>query len=225
MKEKLEHMLEDIKKDLIFMANEVEDAMYNALKALEKQDGDLAKSVTKSDKKINLREVEIERMILSLMALQQPVAMDLRFMVVALKMNNDLERIGDHSKGIAKIAARVTGEPYMKAAEEIPVLGKMCRTMLRDAVQAFINQNTELAIEVRKRDNEIDDLHDKIYAGIIKTITEEKINILQGVELINVCRHLERVADLSKNLAEDVVFMKEAKIIRYGVEKNENKEN
>lgn len=222
MKEKLEHMLEDIKKDLIFMANEVEDAMYNALKSLEKQDKELALEIIKADKKINLREVEIEKMILSLMALQQPVAVDLRFMVVALKMNNDLERIGDHSKGIAKIANKLSGEPYIKAAEEIPTLGKMARSMLRDAVQAFINQNTELAIEVRKRDDEVDDLYDKIYDNIVKTLTDNKKNIHQGVELINVCRHLERVADLAKNLAEDVVFMKEARIIRYGGEKNDN---
>ncbi|NLT51268.1 MAG: phosphate signaling complex protein PhoU [Ignavibacteria bacterium] len=220
MKEKLEHMLEDIKKDIIFMANEVEDAMYNALKALEKQDKSLAEKVSKSDKKINYREVEIEKMILSLMALQQPVAVDLRFMVVALKMNNDLERIGDHSKGIAKVAAKLTGEPYIKSFEKIPALGKLTRNMLRDAVQAFININTELALEVRKRDKEVDVLFSEIYNSVLNEMTETKNNIHQGVELISVCRHLERISDLSKNLSEDVVFMKEAKIIRYGIEKN-----
>lgn len=224
MKDKFEHMLDEIKKDLVFLANEVEDAFYRSVKALENQDKEVAQEIIKADKNINLREVEIEKSILSLMALQQPVAIDLRFMVVALKMNNDLERIGDHSKSIAKTVKRISHEPYMKPVTEIPALGKIVKNMLGDSVLAFINLNADLAIEVRQRDKEVDKLCDKIYDEVLEIIKTETQYITQGIEIINVLKHLERVADLSKNLAEDVVFMKEAKIIRYGLDKKNKSE-
>ncbi|OPX31208.1 phosphate transport system regulatory protein PhoU [candidate division KSB1 bacterium 4484_188] len=166
MKEKMTQKIENIKKDLIFMANEVEDAIYKALKALEKQDRKAAEEIIEADKKIDMQEVNIEDQILSLLALQQPVAIDLRFLVGALKMNNDLERIGDHAVNIAKTLIKLAGRPYLKPLEDIPQMGKIARTMLHDAVHAFI---------------------------------------------------LERVADLATNLGEDVVFMKEARIIRHGL--------
>lgn len=217
MSEKMNEMLININKELIYLANEVEDAIYRSIKALEKQDKELALEVKKADKKINYREVEIEKMILEMLALQQPVAVDLRFIVVALKMNNDLERIGDHAKSIAKTAIKICGEPYIKPLENIPALAKICRAMLHDAVQAFINQNTELARDVMDRDPEADELYDKIYNQVLESIKGQPEKAMQGFELINVAQHLERIADLATNLGEDVVFMKEAKIIRYGL--------
>lgn len=222
MSEKFLQMLEDIKKDLIFMANEVEDSLYKALKALENQDVQLAKEVSKADKKINYQEVEIENKILNLMALQQPVATDLRFLISAIKMNNDLERIGDHTKNIAKSAKKIADKPYMPAVEGVIKLGKLCRHILKDAVQAFINQNSELALELRERDKEIDQLYKKIYGDILIAIEDKHHDTLQGVELINVSKHIERIADLSKNLAEELIFMKDARIIKYGVDKKKS---
>ena len=222
MREQLKNMLTNIKSDIIFMANEVENALHLALKALEQQDKDLAKTVSKGDKKINLTEVKIEQNIMSLMALQQPVAVDLRFMLVALKMNNDLERIGDHAKSIAKIAKHLVGEPYIKSATKIPEFGKECKNMLHDAVQAFINLDTELAVEIKKRDKMIDKKFGEIYEDIITEISTDKNNIRQAIELVSVLRNLERVADLAANFGEDVVFMKDAKIIRYGVDKKQD---
>lgn len=218
MSEKLNEQIESINKDIIFLANEVEDAIYRAVKSLENQDKEMAAEVKLADKKINLREVEIEKQILSLLALQQPVAMDLRFIVVALKMNNDLERIGDHAKSIAKITLKLCGEPYMDAVKKIPAFAKICRNMLHDAVQSFINQNTELARDVLERDNEADMIYDEIYESVLETLKVETTKITQGFEIINVAKHLERIADLATNIGEDVVFMKEAKIIRYGLE-------
>lgn len=221
MSEKFIQMLEGIKKDLIFMANEVEDLFYKSLKAFETQDVQLAKEVSKADKKINYQEVEIENQILNLMALQQPVAMDLRFMVSALKMNNDLERIGDHAKSIAKSAKKISDKPHLPSSTDIVVLGKLCRSILKDAVQAFINQNTDLAEEISARDKEIDKLNKKLYSEVLVAIEENSDFTLQGVELINVSKHIERIADLSKNLAEEVIFMKDARVIRYGVDKKQ----
>lgn len=218
MSEKLNLQIENINKDLIFLANEVEDAIYRAVKALETQNKDLAEEVKLADKKINIREVEIEKQILSLLALQQPVAVDLRFIVVALKMNNDLERIGDHAKSIAKVAVKLCSEPYIDAVKKIPSLAKICRNMLHDSVQSFINQNTLLARDVLERDVEADQIYDNIYISIIEILKEQPEKVQQGFELINVAKHLERIADLATNIGEDVVFMKEAKIIRYGLE-------
>jgi len=216
MKEKLSHLIEDIKKELIFMANEVEDMLYQTLKALEKQDKKLAETVLKMDEKVDLQEVQIEEKILSLLALQQPVAVDLRFIVGALKMNNDLERIGDHACNIAQTAIRLADQPYLKPLQDIPQMGKIAREMLHDAVHAFINQNPEMAREVCIRDNDVDKLHFKVIDDIIKVLHDKMDKVSQGVELISISRDLERVADLSTNLGEEVVFMKEARIIRHG---------
>ncbi|MFZ0389144.1 MAG: phosphate signaling complex protein PhoU, partial [Calditrichia bacterium] len=162
MKEKMNQMLESIKKDLIFMANDVEDAIYKSLKALENQDKKMAAEVIDRDKQIDIQEVQIEDQILSMMALQQPVAVDLRFIVGALKMNNDLERIGDHAVNIARTARQLVGEPFIKPLEDIPQMGKLVRNMMHDAVHAFIHKNTDLARDVCMRDDEVDALFLKI---------------------------------------------------------------
>ncbi len=216
MTEKMSQMLANIKKDLIFMANQVEDAIYKSMRALEKQDTQLAEEVIKHDKEIDQQEVGIEEQILSLLVLQQPVAVDLRFIVGALKMNNDLERIGDHAVNIAKTAIGLAGEPYIKPLEDIPTMGKITRTMLHDAVHAFINQNTEMARDVCMRDDEVDKLYYRVRDHIIELLKNKKQDKLeQGIDLISIARNIERVADLATNLGEDVVFMKEARIIRH----------
>ncbi|MBU1099203.1 MAG: phosphate signaling complex protein PhoU [Bacteroidetes bacterium] len=217
MNNKFAAQLEDVKKDLIFLANQVEDALYRALKALEKQDKEEAKEIVAADININMAEVAIEKKIFSLLALQQPVAIDLRFIVAALRMNNDLERIGDHAKNIAKVARKLSGEPFLEAIEDVPQFGRDCRTIFRDAVQAFINLNTDQAAEIRERDELIDKEMKRITKKIISNIKDSPAKIEQGMELINVVKHLERIADLAVNLGEDVIFMKDAKIIRYGL--------
>lgn len=215
MKEKMTNLIEEIKKDLIFMANEVEDMLYQALKALEKQKKKLAESVIKMDDKVDEQEVQIEKKILSLLALQQPVAVDLRFIVSALKMNNDLERIGDHACNIAHTTIKLADQPYLKPLTDIPIMGKIVRGMLHEAVHAFINQNPDMARDVCARDNDVDKLYYKVVDDVIKVLHDKKDKVTQGVELIAIARDLERIADLSTNLGEDVVFMKEARIIRH----------
>ncbi len=217
MKEKLAQMLENIKKDLIFLAHEVEDSIFKALKALEKQDKKLAKEVFELNEKIDMQEVKIEDQILSLLVLQQPVAVDLRFIVGALKMNNDLERIGDHAVNIANIALRLVGESYIKPLKDIPQMGKIARNMLHDAVHAFINQNAELAREVCARDDEVDELYVRVRQDVMEILKKKKDKYEQGFDLISVAHELERVADLTTNLGEEVVFMREATIIRHGL--------
>ncbi len=219
MNERMVEMLDKVHKDLVLLANEVEDAIYKAVQALETQNKEQAKQVRKGDKNINFQEVKIEKQIFELMALQQPVATDLRFMVSALKMNNDLERIGDHAKSISKIAVKLSREPLLEPVNDITLLAKIARDMLHDAVQSFINRDTQLARNVRQRDKNVDKLNKKFKKHLYKKLEERPDKIKQGYALINVAQHIERIADLAKNISEDVVFMQEAKIIRYGIDK------
>ncbi len=219
MKEKMQQLLENIKKDIIFLANEVEHSLRLSMKALERQDVQLAEQVKQMDNDIDQLEVKIEDQILTLLALQQPVAVDLRFIIAALKMNNDLERIGDHAVNIANTAIKLAGEPYLKPLEDMPKMSRLAAQMVHDAVNAFIHLDSETAREICVRDSEVDELYDKVLAHIIEVVKDRPDKLEQAFALARVARDLERVADLATNLSEDVVFMKEAKIIRHGLEK------
>ncbi len=219
MKEKMQQLLENIKKDIIFLANEVEHSLRLSMKALERQDVQLAEQVKQMDNDIDQLEVKIEDQILTLLALQQPVAVDLRFIIAALKMNNDLERIGDHAVNIANTAIKLAGEPYLKPLEDLPKMSRLAAQMVHDAVNAFIHLDSETAREICVRDSEVDELYDKVIAHIIEVVKDKPDKLEQAFALARVARDLERVADLATNLSEDVVFMKEAKIIRHGLEK------
>ena len=215
----MQQLLENIKKDIIFLANEVEHSLRLSMKALERQDVRLAEQVKQMDNDIDQLEVKIEDQILTLLALQQPVAVDLRFIIAALKMNNDLERIGDHAVNIANTAIKLAGEPYLKPLEDLPKMSRLAAQMVHDAVNAFIHLDSETAREICVRDSEVDELYDKVIAHIIEVVKDKPDKLEQAFALARVARDLERVADLATNLSEDVVFMKEAKIIRHGLEK------
>lgn len=215
MKEKFQQLLENIKKDLIFLANEVEHNIRQAVVALEKGDVELAERVIALDEQIDRMEVKIEDQILSLLALQQPVAIDLRFIVGGLKMNNDLERIGDHAVNIAKTVKSIGTKTLVSTVEEIPQMSDLACKMLHDAVSAFVHQDAELARKVCASDNEVDAFYDRIVANTIEVLKKDKAKIEEGFAIARVVRSLERVGDLSTNISEDVVFMKEAKIIRH----------
>ena len=218
MKEKFQQLLESIKKDLIFLANEVEHNIRQAVKALELQDIKLAEQVAARDDDIDMMEVKIEDQILTLLALQQPVAIDLRFIVGGLKMNNDLERIGDHAVNISETVPLIAGKPILSVIDTIFEMNETVCKMLHDVVSAFIHQDADLARRVCIMDNTVDDFYDKIVADTLELIKADVEKLDRGYALIRVSRFLERVGDLATNIAEDVVFMKEAKIIRHKFE-------
>jgi len=218
MKEKFQQLLEDIKKDLIFLANEVEHNIQQSIKALEKQDVELAKRVKIRDNEVDRMEVKIEDEILTLLALQQPVAIDLRFIVGGLKMNNDLERIGDHAVNIANTVIQLAKKPVISISAIIPEMNEIACKMLHDSVSAFIHQDAELARKVCSTDNLVDDFYDRIVKETIELVKKNSKMLEQGFAMVRIARSLERVADLSTNIGEDVVFMKEAKIIRHQFE-------
>ncbi len=216
MKEKFQQILNNIKKELIYLGNEVEHSLRQAMKALERQDKTIAEMVIRNDREIDELEVKIEEQILELLALQQPVAVDLRFVVAALKMNNDLERIGDHAVNIAQTAIDLAGEPYIKPLEDLPRMSDLACSMLHEAVNSFIHVDSELARAVCQRDNEVDQLYDQVVNHLIEVSQKKPQKLKQAFALARVARDLERVADLATNLCEDVVFTAEAKIIRHG---------
>lgn len=215
MKEKMSKLLDEIKKDLIFLANEAEHNIRIAIKSLSKKDSELAEQVIKRDEDIDQMEIEIENKFLELLALQQPVAIDLRFIVGGLKMNNDLERIGDHAVSIARTVKQLVDEPYIKPIEDLPEMSEMACKMLHDSVNAFVHEDTELARDVCHRDSIVDEFCNKIIQRTIDVIKKNTEVSAQGFAAARIARSLERVADLATNIGEDVVFMKEAKIIRH----------
>jgi len=215
MKEKFEQLLAAIKKDLIFLANMAEHNIRQAIQALEKQDVQLARQVIANDQDIDHMEVQIEEDILTLLALQQPVAIDLRFIVGGLKMNNDLERIGDHAVNIARAVLLLEGKPVVALLNELPKMSELSCNMLHEAVSAFIHRDADLARQVCLSDNEFDNFYDRIVAEAISDARGNVDNLEQALAAVRIARSLERVADLATNLGEDVVFMKEAKIIRH----------
>ncbi|MCB0284401.1 MAG: phosphate signaling complex protein PhoU [Calditrichae bacterium] len=219
MKEKFIQLLEEIKKDLIFIANEVEHNIRQAIKALEKRDIKLAEQVIAHDENIDRMEVQIEENFLSLLALQQPVAIDLRFIVGGLKMNNDLERIGDHAVNIARTVLDIKERPLPDSIKKIPTMKNLACSMLHDIVSAFIHQDAEQAREVCAKDNSVDRLYDEIVKDTIEQVKNDQSLLEQGFAIARVARSLERVGDLATNIGEDVVFMKDAKIIRHRFEK------
>ncbi len=215
MKEKFQQLLENIKKDLIFLANAVEYSIRQSVKALENMDVALAEQIVAQDTEIDRMEVKIEDQILTLLALQQPVAIDLRFIVGGLKMNNDLERIGDHAVNIANTVRKIALKPAIAIAAEIPEMSEIACKMLHDAVSAFIHQDADLARRVCAADNQVDEFYDRIVEKCIDFLKKEPEYVEQAFAIARVARSLERVADLSTNIGEDVVFMKEARIIRH----------
>lgn len=218
MKEKMQQLLDEIKKNLIFLSNEVEHSIKQSIKAVMKQDKEIADQIIARDKEIDKMEVENENKFLTLLALQQPVAIDLRFIVGGLKMNNDLERIGDHAVNIARTVEDLVGAPLIKPIEDLPEMSEMACKMLHDVVNAFIHQDAELARDVCQRDSIVDEFYVKIIKRTIEVLRKQNDKLEQGFAASRVARSLERVADLATNIGEDVVFMKEAKIIRHHLE-------
>jgi phosphate transport system protein len=221
MKEKFIHLLDDIKKDLVYLANEVENNIRQAIKALKKGDSELARQIVDKDVEIDDMEVKIEKSFLELLALQQPVAIDLRFIVGGLKMNNDLERIGDHAVNIAKTVISCPSMQRLDSVKKVNQMKKISCSMLHDVVSAFIHQDAEEALEMRERDEELDVLYEEVVVLTKDILKKDPDKLDENFAIVRVARSLERVGDLATNIGEEVVFMKEAKIIRH---KNVEKE-
>lgn len=210
--------LEALKDQLLRMGGRAEAIVQKSVEALKRRDKALANEVFADDHAIDRMEIEIDERCVSLLALRQPMAKDLRFITAALKISNDLERVGDHAVNIAGNALRLTELPPLKPLVDIPRMADMAAGMLREALDAFVRRDAATARRLVRRDDDVDDLNKQLFRELVSYMIEDPATITRAMELILVARNLERVADLATNVAEEVVFIAEARIIKHHAE-------
>jgi len=199
--------LEELQKDILRMGVMVEEAIYLAVKSLANVDSKMAEQVVKGDAKINEIMVQIESASLRLLALQQPMASDLRVIGTAMKIVTDLERIGDHAVDIAKKTLRLEGQQLMKPLVDTPRMADMAKDMLRDALNCYVNRDVALAVSLADKDDLVDHLYKRIYDELLELMEQDPANVRQGTLLLMVCQSLERIADHATNIGEWVIYM------------------
>jgi phosphate transport system protein len=212
-----------LKKQILTLCAIVEENVQRAVMSIEKRDEDLAKKVISGDQEIDKREIEVEEECLKILALYQPVATDLRFIVAVMKMNNDLERIGDLAVNIAERSIFLSTQNKIDLLLDFPQMVEKTRTMLKNCLDALINMDARLAYSVLAADNEVDKLNGEMYDIVEKEIKKapERIKVL--INLLSASRHLERIADHATNIAEDVIYLIEGRIVRHKTEEFEEK--
>ena len=212
----LERKLIFLKKDLTGFATHVEKMIEKSVDGLVKRDKNLLTEVIEKDEtKANKLEIELDESCTTLIAQYQPKVKDLRTVLMILKMNNDLERIGDHAVNIAESAIFLLERSLVKPLIDIPNMADTSMKMLKDSIDSFIEEDAKLARSVCERDNIIDNLRDQIFRELITYMISDPSTIECSLELIRISNNLERVADLSTNICEDVIFIAEGKIIKH----------
>ena len=216
--------IDKLKRLIITLGEMVQDAVDHSIVAVTERDAVLAQKVMEAEEKIDEMEVEIEEECLHTLALHQPVAFDLRYVVSVLKINNDLERVSDLAKNIAQQAVLLSKEPkLLEVPFDLPHMARLVKAMLRDALKAMVNVDTTLAQGVINADDAVDDLHEAVYGIIFKKLRETPQFIEQLMHLMSVSRQLERIADHAVNIAEDVLYTSGGEIVRHS--KNKSKQN
>lgn len=215
MERPFDRQLGALRKNLIQMASMVETAIANAGKSLIERNSELARLVVKSDEQIDFLELEIDKQCVDLLALRQPMAIDLRFITSAIKITNNLERMGDLAVNIAERVIPLNQEPQLKPLIDIPRMATITQTMVKDSIDAFVNRDTALARSVSERDSTVDSLNDQIFKELLTYMMQDPKNIMRAVHLILISRHLERIADHSTNIAEEVVYIVKAKVVKH----------
>ena len=205
-----------LKTSLFTLSAAVEDNLHLAVKAVLGGDSRLIEQIQARDLEIDLMEVDFEEDCLKILALYQPVAIDLRFVVAVLKINNDLERIGDLAVNIAENAASFPGKDQVETARTLPRMANLAQAMLKKSLDAVVGMDTRLAREVLAADDEVDACHHELTDKLRLEISEDGSRTNELLPLMYVSKHIERIADLATNIAEDVVFLVEGEVIRHG---------
>jgi len=218
MERHFQHELESIKTTLIKMGSVVEENFDFAIQSVLEHNNSLAQHVIDTDSRVNSLEIEIDNSIIDLLALQQPVASDLRFIIAAQKINNDLERIGDHAVNIAESALTLLKYGKLESLLEIPKMSTVTKLMLRHALDSFILLDPNMARSVLETDDQIDELNRTMINEVIELLKSEKRSVEIGLELIRISRNLERVADMTTNIAEEVIFHTQARVVKHHAE-------
>ncbi len=211
--------LEELTHHLLDMSRHVETAIDLAVDALLQRDPDKAGLVIAGDRNLDVLELEIEHIAVSLLALQQPMARDLRFVIGAIKLSSDLERVGDHAVNIAEAALRLDAAGIVIPPQPaISALAADARQMLVDAIDAFVRSDPSLGRDVCRRDDSVDERHDANFRKLEESMRRDPSSISASLQLLLVIRNIERIADLATNIAEDAVYLAEGRTIRHSAQ-------
>jgi phosphate transport system protein len=205
-----------LKSRLLEMSTLAETLLENAVASLLLRDPSRADAVVLGDRELDALEMEVDDACIHLLALQQPMARDLRLITMAMKISNDLERVGDHAVNIAQAVKHLVESPPFARLPEIEEMSRLASEMLSDALDAFVRGDSEGAREICRRDDKVDALHDSLFRILLTHMMEDPRNIGSAMSLFLVSRNLERIADLATNIAEDVVFLVEGRSIKHG---------
>jgi phosphate transport system protein len=214
--------LAHLKQRLLDMSDLATSLLDLSVDALLSRDANMAEAVISGDRDLDALELEVEDQAIGLLALQQPMARDLRFIIASIKVSNDLERVGDHAVNIAQCAVRLaTTTTIITPDPEIADMARRARQMLRDSLTAFVRADGALGREVCRADDEVDAMHNSMFRILVTHMMEDARTITPSLELLLVSRNLERVADLATNIGEDAVFLAEGKQIKHHAEEQE----
>ena len=207
--------LRELKAKILFEGELVQKAVQNAIAALLGRDSDLARRVTEDDDLINKKEVEIDEYCLKLLALRQPAARDLRFINTAIKINYDLERMGDMAVNVCERVLELNEEPQLKPYIDLPKIAEITQVMVKESLEAFVREDLSLAWKVTKDDEKVDQLTEQIFRELLTYMSEDLKTISRATRLLFITKYLERLADHAVNISELVIFLVEGKIIRH----------
>ncbi len=225
VRESFQEQLSKLRNDILQMGNLVENAIDMAAVALVNQDLELAKKVLMDDDKIDQLQLTIESACLSLLALQQPMARDLRFIGTALKINSDLERMGDYARNICKVVLQIGSEPFIKPLVDLPRMAELAQQMVRENLTAFIKQDRDTAFEAALHDRDINKLYNDTFIELVGLMTGDARTIKQSMYLLFIARYLERIGDHATNLSEWIIYMITGERLELGDMSTVNKTN
>ena len=215
MQRQFEEELEQIKHGILTMAGLVEKSLEDVAKALKEQNSELAERIIARDDEIDDWEVEIDRLATEFIARHQPTATDLRFVIVAIKLGPELERIADNAVNIAQRILHLAKYPLLKPSIDLPRMLALAHAMASDAIAAYVNRDADAAREIIERDDEVDELYWQLFRELLTFMIENPENISRAIDLILVARFIERIADQATNISEEVVYLVEAHPIRH----------
>jgi phosphate transport system protein len=215
--------LQALRNQLLTMGGLVEERVHRAVQALIHRREEEAERIIATDKEINDLQMDIDNRCLKLLATQTPLAVDLRLITSAMKINADLERVGDQAVNIAENVLVLLPQPPLKPLIDIPRMAAIAEKMVRDALDAFVKRDAELARDVLRRDDEVDGLKDQLFRELLTYMMADPGTIQRALALILISRNLERIADHATNIAEDVIFIAEAKDVRHHAEQEAEK--
>lgn len=214
--------LDELRNKLLEMAGLVESGIHKSVLALVDRDEEKAQKVLRSEARINQMEIEIDDFAVGLLARHQPMARDLRFVTAAIKINSDLERMGDLAVNIVERSLSLMRQPSVKPLIDVPHMAKLVESMVRKSLDSFVKRDAGLAREVLLSDDAVDDLRDGVYQELVRFMERDPATVSRALDLIFVARNLERIADHATNIAEDVLFLVQGVDVRHHAEARES---